>query len=232
MEEKNPYKAGTYNWYKYEIRKLTPQANQRIVEAEASGKTSPQFDAIVKRLQKYGSTRKSVSDTAVGLGFQGKTKSLLKRQYQELKRMLKIDVWSPQGLKQAEEAEKTSYNAFIANRPGWTKEKWREFVQTMGTVSSEMLREFGYERHGNDRGSKTVSVNKKASSESFINAFEEAYDSGQDMQSIMEEVNAKSRGAGLEADDQIDLLYTVIRDKKNNKATDYATEIAKLKEKK
>lgn len=211
----NPYTKGTVDWYKEEIRTLTPQVNQRIVEANESGNRAPQVDAMIERLQKYGGTNKRFGEDVIGLGFSGKTKSRLKRQYQELKRVLRIDVWTPQGIAEYEKNEQDTYESFAKSHKGWSKDKWRDFVQMMGTVSSEMLREFGYERHGNDRGSKTVSANKsQGPNEDFIAAFEEGYSKGKDMEKLMEEVSKHT--SGLDQRRSMDLLYKAIREDINN----------------
>ena len=223
----NPYKEGTKDWYKWEIRRLTPQANQRIVEAQESGTKSPQLKSMIERLQKYGGTNKKFGEDAIGLGFNGKTLPRLKRQYQELARVQKIDVWTPKGIKEYEAREQNSYMQFKKTHKGWSRDKWRDFVQMMGTVSSEMLREFGYERHGNERGSKTVSANKsKSANEDFIAAFEEGYSKNKDMQYIMEKVSNAAKGSGLDQKRTMDLLYTAIRNDING--IDWESEVANL----
>ena len=225
----NPYKEETKDWYKWEIKKkLTPMANQRIVEAKEAGTKSPQLEKMIERLQKYGGTDKRYGEDAIGLGFKGKTKSRLKRQYQELMRVQKIDVWSPRGIKEYEAKEKNSYKKFKKEHPGWSRDKWRDFVQMMGTISSEMLREFGYERHGNEKGSKTVSANGNKTNQDLLEAFSEAYKKGKDMQEIMEKVSKEANGAGLDQRRTMDLLYKAIRDDINN--INWESEIRELQE--
>lgn len=206
----NPHREGTKEWYKFEIRDLTPKANQRIVEAKEAGNKTPQLQAMIDRLQQYGGTQKRYGEDAIGLGFKGKTLSKLKRQYQELVRVQKIDVWTPRGIKEYEAKEKNTYLQFKANHPGWSRDKWRNFVQMMGTASSEMLREFGYERHGNEKGSKTVTVNENKTNQDLVTAFEEGYNKGKDMLDIMEEVSKHT--GGLDQRRAIDMLYKAIRE--------------------
>lgn len=223
----NPFKEGTTSWYKWEIKnKLTPMANKRIVEAREAGTKSKQLETMIERLQKYGGTDKRYSKDAIGLGFKGKTKSRLKRQYQELMRVQKIDVWTPRGIKEYEAQEKNNYSQFKKSHPGWSRDKWRDFVQMMGTVSSEMLREFGYERHGNEKGSKTVSANSNKTNQDLMEAFNEAYQKGKDMQEIMEKVSKEANGAGLDQRRTMDLLYKAIRSDINN--IDWDNEIREL----
>lgn len=206
----NPYNPGTKKWYMFEIKEnLTPQVNKRIYEAQEEKTWSSQLTKMVERLQKYGGTNKKYGENYIGLGFKGKSKSMIKRQYQELNRVLDIDVWTPAGIRKAEREEDKAYRSFKNTHKGWKKAKWREFVQIMGNASSEMLREFGYERHGNDKGSKTATVGKY--NNSFVEAYELAYKHGKDLFDIMETTYRQVKNKGFTQKGAIDLLFDNIR---------------------
>lgn len=193
---------------KSEIRRLTQEANIRFFEAKEKNIVSPQLEAVKERLIRYGSKPSVTRRTeTIGLGFRDKTKARLTRQYQELNRMLKYDIWSPKGIEQAEDEKQKAYESFKKYHPDWSKDKWTEFVEMLGNAKGEILNSFGYERSSTHSGSRTAKVKSEVSNESLADLYSRAYDNNVDLMSVMEYVyNKKTAGKGVGQEQALDLL--------------------------
>lgn len=222
----NPHSFGTVNWYKYEIREMTRQANNRFYEYNQVDYMPAQLERWKDRLLDYsGKPNPFKRKDTLGLGFSGKRKNVLKRQYKELKHFLNTDVFSSEGVESLADKERKAYESFTSNNLlDWNYEKWKRMVDTFGNIDQELLNSFGYEDHSNHNGSKKANVKRNAISvnnqndrgqvtnSSLVNAYSYAYDNNIDILSLMNEVDKEMYGKGGDPRKAIDLLW----DKINN----------------
>lgn len=208
------HRFGSKEWYKAEIRKMVVDVNQRFYKAKSEGKMTKQLKDEENRLIKYGSKSSIIGKNrgeTIGLGFHKKpSKEFLQRQYQELKRILKKDIWTPKGKQEDEEREDNAYKTFRDMHPNWSKEKWRDFVQLLGTAPAELLQAFGYEKQGSHSGSKKARVETKYN-ESFVEAYSYAYDNDVDLFRVMENTYREISGYGYDQTKAIDALKENIK---------------------
>lgn len=213
MSKVKTRKFGSKEWYKDETRHMVQKVNERFWRAKKEGKMTEQLKQEEARLIKYGSqasiTAKNRGET-VGLGFhKNPSIEMLKRQYQELRRFLKTDIWTSEGEKEEEDREDRAYKAFNEWHPDWSKEKWRDFVQLLGNAPTEILNAFSYERSGSHKGSKKASYNTK--NEGFIEAFSFAYDNDIDLFRVMQNVYKDIDGKGFGQEEALDALKEEIK---------------------
>lgn len=220
----NPHTVGTINWYKHEIRYLTKEANRRFYEYDQSDYMPPTLAKWKDRLLTYGGkSNPLMKKETFGLGFSGKRKNVLIRQYNELKHFYQTDTVTIAGQEYYSKKEYNAYQKFNSNNIlSWDYEKWKRMVDTFGNVDSEILRGFGYEDHSNKEGSKTAVVvdNKKpekVSNSSLVNAFSLAYDNNVDLLTLMNEVDKELHSEGADSKTAIDLLFKKIRQVANIK---------------
>lgn len=202
---------GTVPWLKDEIRRLTEQVNQRFYEAKEAGLFDSRLKKWASRLRYFGSNPSIIGKNRgeeIGLGFRGKKKRDLERQLAELNRVIDKDIWTPKGRKEDDERHDQAYKTFSEMHPNWSKEKYRDFVQLLGTAPTELLQAFGYERTSGHRGSKTAKV--KVTNESFIEAYSYAYDNKVDLLSVMLGTYSEIEGMGYGQEEAIDALKTNI----------------------
>ena len=225
MEDDNTFKFGTVNWYKYEIRRMTERANRRFYNYDQVDYMPVQLEKWKDRLLTYsGKPNPFMKKDTLGLGFSGKRKNVLKRQYKELKHFLDVDVFSNEGVDNLAEKEKRAYKSFNSrNLLDWDYEKWKRMVDTFGNIDQELLNSFGYEDHSNHNGSKKANVKKnplivnnkndknQITNSSLINAFSYAYDNNVDILSLMNEVDKEMYGKGGDSRKAIDKLWEKIK---------------------
>lgn len=213
MSKARTHKFGSKEWFKDEIRHMTQRVNERFWRARNEGKMTEQLKQEEARLIKYGSQPSIIGKNRgeiVGLGFHKKPSiERLKRQYQELKRFLKTDIWTTEGEKEEEDREDRAYKSFNEWHPGWSKEKWRDFVQLLGNAPTELLNAFSYERSSSHKGSKKAGYNTQ--NEGFVETFSFAYDNDIDLLRVMENVYRNIRGLGLGQEEALDTLKEEIK---------------------
>lgn len=214
MAKTKTHKFGSKEWYKEEIRQMTKEVNFRFWEARNSGKMTPQLKAAEKRLILYGGepsvAAKNRGET-IGLGFHKKpSKGMLQRQWGELRRVLRKDIWSPQGEKAEKDREEEAYKSFKEFHPNWSKEKWINFVQLLGNVPTEILQSFSYERSSSHRSSKTAHV-YNTKNEGFVEAFSFAYENDVDLFRVMEKVYSEIKNLGFNQEKALDALKDAIK---------------------
>ena len=219
--DENPFKFGTVNWYKYEIRGLTEKANERFYEYNQVDYMPTQLEKWRDRLLTYsGKPNPLKKKDTLGLGFSGKRKNVLVRQFKELKHFMKTDVFSNEAKASLTEREQKAYMEFNKNNVlDWDYEKWNRMVDTFGNIDQELLNSFGYEDHSNHNGSRRARLNinnkndtSKVSNSSLVNAYSYAYDNNVDILTLMNEVNKEMKGTGGDQRDAIDLLFDKIAD--------------------
>lgn len=215
----NPHSFGTVNWYKYEIRHMTEKANERFYQYDQVDFKPPQLENWENRLLAYsGKPNPFKKKDTLGLGFSGKRKNVIIRQYKELKHFLDTDFFTTQGQEFYSEREKDAYEAFKSNNIlDWEYEKWKRMVDTFGNIDQEILNSFGYEDHSSHKGSKTALVvnnteTDTVSNSSLVNAYSYAYDNEIDILTLMNEVDKELHGAGADPKKALDLLWDKIRE--------------------
>lgn len=202
---------GTVPWLKDEIRRLTQQVNQRFYEAKEAGLFDNRLKKWASRLKYFGSKPSIVGKNRgeeIGLGFRGKKKKDLEKQLAELNRVIDKDIWTPKGRAEEEKRHHDAYTTFSETHPNWSREKYMDFVNLLGTAPTELLQAFGYERSSGHRGSKTAKV--KVTNESFIEAYSYAYDKNVDLLSVMLGTYSEIEGMGYGQEEAIDALKTNI----------------------
>lgn len=216
MAKQVKHRPGSKEWYKDKIRDTLPEVNLKFSQARNSGLMNEQLAAVEKRLINYGGNASIVGkhrDETIGLGFHKKpSKGMLKRQYGELKRITEKDIWSPDGLKKEIDREENAYQSFLEYHPGWSKEKWIDFVELLGNAPTELLQAFTYEKQDSHKGSKKKKYNPK--NESFIEAFSAAYEKDVDLFRVMERTYASitgGTGKGLDSNKALDILKEEIK---------------------
>ena len=200
------------------IRKQTAEVNMRYREAKRTGTLTPQLMKMFETAQLYGSKPRDTRSQIVGLGFGKHThKSELMRQLRELNRIVKHDIWSPQGAVQVKEEESKAYSTFNERtRYNWSYDKWKSFVDIFGSAPDEILNGFGYERKGGHKGSSTVTIKTDSADDvtitgkSLIEAFDIAYEKRVDLLTVMEEVYSESKG--MDQQGAIDSLFERLRE--------------------
>ena len=210
MAKQVKHRPGSKEWYKDKIREMLPEVNLKFSQARNSGLMNEQLAAVEKRLINYGGNASIVGkhrDETIGLGFHKKpSKGMLKRQYGELKRITEKDIWSPSGIEKEIDREKNAYD------PGWSKEKWVDFVELMGNAPTELLQAFSYEKQDSHRNAKKKAYNPK--NEGFIEAFSAAYEDDVDLFKVMERTYKSitgGKGKGLSQEKALDRLKKEIK---------------------
>lgn len=208
------HRPGSKEYFKAEIRKMVQDVNSRFFLARNEDKMTNQLEEEEKRLRRYGSKPSIIGKNrgdVIGLGFHKKpSKEFLKRQYGELKRILKKDIWTSQGEKEEKEREDKAYESFAEFHPDWSKEKWVDFVQLLGSAPIEILQAFHYERSNSHKTSKTARV-YNSKNEGFVETFSYAYDNDIDLLRVMEVVYRDIKGEGFSQEKALDLLKEHIK---------------------
>lgn len=208
------HRPGSKEWFKAEIRKMVEIVNYRFGLTKAKGKMTKQLEEEVKRLIRYGSNPSIIGKNrgdVIGLGFHKKpSKEFLKRQWGELKRILKKDIWTIQGEQEEAAREDKAYESFKEFHPDWSKGKWADFVQLLGSAPTEILQAFHYERSASHKTSKTARI-YNSKNEGFVETFSFAYDNDVDLFRVMEVVYRDIKGEGFSQEKALDLLKETIK---------------------
>lgn len=182
---------------KRRIRSLTREVNFRYKVAKDTNTITPQMQKLISTAQSYGSKARDTRTQVVGLGFNkhGKDYGALMRQYRELKRIIKVDVWSPVGVSKRDLQDKEAWKAFnTKNKYDWDFDKWKSFVDTFGNIPTEILTAFHYSTKDRHDGSSTASIHTKKgdnndlTNRSLLEAFNTAYDKRVDLLTLMTKV--------------------------------------------
>lgn len=215
MAKPKTHRPGSKEWYKSHIRSMVREFNSRVFKMKSEGKKIPkQIISEINRLKRWGGkisiTGMNRGDV-IGLGFGSKPeKERLIRQYKELDRFLSNDVWTSEGKKRVDKEKDDAYKTFKSYHPNWSKDKWSDFVQLLGTAPTELLQAFGYEKQDSHRGSKTAKIYNGAN-ESFVEAYSYAYDNDVDLFRVMEYTYREIEGEGYSQVMAIDRLKENIK---------------------
>ena len=198
MAKGKAWKDKTVKELQSEIRDLTKQANTRVASIKLTRELPKDVEQAVNYMKRLSGVKTGVDKTTrakqeIGLGLKGKSKAELILQARELSSFLRWDIESEEGLRQLESREKTEWETFERNHPGWSYEDWRKFVEVSGALGSDIINKFGSETIASDF-LKRIRTNDVESTDGdkYIKAM---------MDSIKE-----SEGAGLSQTELVDLL--------------------------
>ena len=198
MAKGKAWKDKTVKELQSEIRELTKQVNTRVASIKLTRELPKDVEQAVNYMKRLSGVKTDVDKTTrakqeIGLGLKGKKKTELVRQARELSSFLRWDIESEEGLRQLEAREKTEWESFEKNHPGWTYEDWRKFVEVSGALGSDIINKFGSETIASDflKRIRTNDV-ELTDGDKYIKAM---------MDSIKE-----SEGAGLSQTELVDLL--------------------------
>ena len=198
MAKGKAWKDKTVKELQSEIRELTKQVNTRVASIKLTRELPKDVEQAVNYMKRLSGVKTGVDKTTrakqeIGLGLKGKSKAELILQARELSSFLRWDIESEEGLRQLESREKTEWETFERNHPGWTYEDWRKFVEVSGALGSDIINKFGSETIASDflKRIRTNDV-ELTDGDKYIKAM---------MDSIKE-----SEGAGLSQTELVDLL--------------------------
>ena len=198
MAKGKAWKDKTVKELQSEIRDLTKQVNTRVASIKLTRELPKDVEQAVNYMKRLSGVKTGVDKTTrakqeIGLGLKGKSKAELILQARELSSFLRWDIESEEGLRQLESREKTEWETFERNHPGWSYEDWRKFVEVSGALGSDIINKFGSETIASDF-LKRIRTNDVESTDGdkYIKAM---------MDSIKE-----SEGAGLSQTELVDLL--------------------------
>ena len=198
MAKGKAWKDKTVKELQSEIRDLTKQVNTRVASIKLTRELPKDVEQAVNYMKRLSGVKTGVDKTTrakqeIGLGLKGKSKTELILQARELSSFLRWDIESEEGLRQLESREKTEWETFERNHPGWSYEDWRKFVEVSGALGSDIINKFGSETIASDF-LKRIRTNDVESTDGdkYIKAM---------MDSIKE-----SEGAGLSQTELVDLL--------------------------
>ena len=198
MAKGKAWKDKTVKELQSEIRELTKQVNTRVASIKLTRELPKDVEQAVNYMKRLSGVKTGVDKTTrakqeIGLGLKGKSKAELILQARELSSFLRWDIESEEGLRQLESREKTEWETFERNHPGWSYEDWRKFVEVSGALGSDIINKFGSETIASDflKRIRTNDV-ELTDGDKYIKAM---------MDSIKE-----SEGAGLSQTELVDLL--------------------------
>ena len=198
MAKGKAWKDKTVKELQSEIRELTKQVNTRVASIKLTRELPKDVEQAVNYMKRLSGVKTGVDKTTrakqeIGLGLKGKKKTELILQARELSSFLRWDIESEEGLRQLEAREKSEWESFEKNHPGWTYEDWRKFVEVSGALGSDIINKFGSETIASDF-LKRIRTNdiESTDGDKYIKAM---------MDSIKE-----SEGAGLSQTELVDLL--------------------------
>ena len=198
MAKGKAWKDKTVKELQSEIRELTKQVNTRVASIKLTRELPKDVEQAINYMKRLSGVKTGVDKTTrakqeIGLGLKGKSKAELILQARELSSFLRWDIESEEGLRQLESREKTEWETFERNHPGWSYEDWRKFVEVSGALGSDIINKFGSETIASDF-LKRIRTNDVESTDGdkYIKAM---------MDSIKE-----SEGAGLSQTELVDLF--------------------------
>ena len=198
MAKGKAWKDKTVKELQSEIRGLTKQVNTRVASIKLTRELPKDVEQAVNYMKRLSGVKTGVDKTTrakqeIGLGLKGKKKTELILQARELSSFLRWDIESEEGLRQLESREKTEWETFERNHPGWSYEDWRKFVEVSGALGSDIINKFGSETIASDF-LKRIRTNDVESTDGdkYIKAMRDAI--------------KESEGAGLSQTELVDLL--------------------------
>ena len=155
MAKGKAWKDKTVKELQSEIRELTKQANTRVASIKLTRELPKDVEQAVNYMKRLSGVKTGVDRTTrakqeIGLGLKGKSKAELILQARELSSFLRWDIESEEGLRQLEAREKTEWETFERNHPGWEYDDWRKFVEVSGALGSDIINKFGSETISSD----------------------------------------------------------------------------------
>ena len=155
MAKGKAWKDKTVKELQSEIRELTKQVNTRVASIKLTRELPKDVEQAVNYMKRLSGVETGVDRTTrakqeIGLGLKGKRKKELILQARELSSFLRWDIESEEGLRQLEAREKTEWETFERNHPGWEYEDWRKFVEVSGALGSDIINKFGSETIASD----------------------------------------------------------------------------------
>ena len=198
MAKGKAWKDKTVKELQSEIRELTKQVNTRVASIKLTRELPKDVEQAVNYMKRLSGVKTGVDKTTrakqeIGLGLKGKKKTELILQARELSSFLRWDIESEEGLRQLEAREKTEWESFEKNHPGWTYEDWRKFVEVSGALGSDIINKFGSETIASDF-LKRIRTNDV-----------ESTDGDKYIKAMMDAIK-ESEGAGLSQTELVDLL--------------------------
>lgn len=155
MAKGKTWKDKTVKELQSEIRELTKQVNTRVASIKLTRELPKDVEQAVNYMKRLSGVETGVDRTTrakqeIGLGLKGKRKAELILQARELSSFLRWDIESEEGLRQLEAREKTEWETFERNHPGWEYDDWRKFVEVSGALGSDIINKFGSETISSD----------------------------------------------------------------------------------
>ena len=198
MAKGKAWKDKTVKELQSEIRDLTKQVNTRVASIKLTRELPKDVEQAVNYMKRLSGVKTGVDKTTrakqeIGLGLKGKRKAELILQARELSSFLRWDIESEEGLRQLESREKTEWETFERNHPGWSYEDWRKFVEVSGALGSDIINKFGSETIASDF-LKRIRTNDV-----------ESTDGDKYIKAMMDAIK-ESEGAGLSQTELVDLL--------------------------
>ena len=198
MAKGKAWKDKTVKELQSEIRDLTKQVNTRVASIKLTRELPKDVEQAVNYMKRLSGVKTGVDKTTrakqeIGLGLKGKKKTELILQARELSSFLRWDIESEEGLRQLEAREKTEWESFEKNHPGWTYEDWRKFVEVSGALGSDIINKFGSETVASDF-LKRIRTNDV-----------ESTDGDKYIKAMMDTIK-ESEGKGLSQTELVDLL--------------------------
>lgn len=138
-----PVKRMTVRELKSEIRSKTHIINERLKQFYNDGNENVMVNSQVNKLKEMGATGRK--GDYIGLGFAGKTKRELIRQYRELQYFEQWDIYSEQGQRSLELRERKAWEEFHRTNTEFTYQEWRDLVENFNAIGTELLEQFGSE---------------------------------------------------------------------------------------
>lgn len=198
MAKGKAWKDKTVKELQSEIRDLTKQVNTRVASIKLTRELPKDVEQAVNYMKRLSGVKTGVDKTTrakqeIGLGLKGKRKTELILQARELSSFLRWDIESEEGLRQLESREKTEWETFERNHPGWSYEDWRKFVEVSGALGSDIINKFGSETIASDF-LKRIRTNDV-----------ESTDGDKYIKTMMDAIK-ESEGKGLSQTELVDLL--------------------------
>ena len=198
MAKGKAWKDKTVKELQSEIRDLTKQVNTRVASIKLTRELPKDVEQAVNYMKRLSGVKTGVDKITrakqeIGLGLKGKSKAELILQARELSSFLRWDIESEEGLRQLESREKTEWETFERNHPGWSYEDWRKFVEVSGALGSDIINKFGSETIASDF-LKRIRTNDV-----------ESTDGDKYIKAMMDAIK-ESEGAGLSQTELVDLL--------------------------
>ena len=155
MAKGKAWKDKTVKELQSEIRELTKQVNTRVASIKLTRELPKDVEQAVNYMKRLSGVETGVDRTTrakqeIGLGLKGKRKKELILQARELSSFLRWDIESEEGLRQLEAREKTEWETFERNHPGWEYDDWRKFVEVSGALGADIINKFGSETISSD----------------------------------------------------------------------------------